>query len=179
MHRQFTLGVLHDLAGHGGNLRMPASRLVEQPHHGQCLVVVRLELSRPLTQAHGPVQLVVGEAGARVEVVRLEGIGIEPDGVLELGYRIFAPSCQVERESARGMCFRKIAVERQRFGACGQNAVNADVYVIVQAQERIAVGDAGVGARVLWIELDGLREHAPRQLVVDRECRCRNCRPRR
>jgi hypothetical protein len=50
--------------------------------------------------------------------VRFERIRIEADGVFELGYCLCAALRKVERESARGVRFRKIWVEVERCQRC-------------------------------------------------------------
>src|SRR5579862_3960903 len=64
------------------------------------------------------------------------------------------------------MGFSKVDVKFERPSAGREDLIDPDIQRIMEAQIGIAVGDAGICARVLWIELYGLGEHEPRQLVI-------------
>ena len=64
------------------------------------------------------------------------------------------------------MGFGKPVFESQRLRTGGQNAVDRNIQMVVQEQERIAVGDAGVSAGIEGVQLYRLSEHPPRQLIV-------------
>src|SRR5436190_7133482 len=64
------------------------------------------------------------------------------------------------------MCFGQTIVERQRLIAHGENRLERNWFGRSQVKEGIAVGYAGVSARIRWIERGGLDEHLARRLVT-------------
>ncbi len=64
------------------------------------------------------------------------------------------------------MCFCQLLVQGERLRTAIQNAVNSNILMIVEKEERIAVRNARMRAGVAWIQCDCLCEHLPRELEV-------------
>src|SRR6266481_7138692 len=57
-------------------------------------------------------------------------------------------------------------VQGKRPARVFKNSLERNVGMVVQQHKRIAVGHAGIRARIARIELDRLREHSMRQFVI-------------
>ncbi len=95
----------------------------------------------------------------RVPVVRLRRVGVELEGSAVLRRRpMRIPVVPQPDETQRGVCFVEPLIdlqrlERSRFG-CGEGLVRSEVGV--EAEQVVAVGDAGVGAGVIRVPLQRL-----------------------
>ena len=109
----------------------------------QGLAVIRVDIRGALEVAGGLLELALGEAGAGEEVMRLEQVGIAGDGPVELGHRLRISLAERQGEATRGMRFGKAVVQIERLRAGRQDAVDRDILVVVEKEERIAIRDPG------------------------------------
>ena len=92
------------------------------------------------------------------------GIRIQRDRAFEFGDRVVLSTGGRQRKAVRGMCFGKVGIKRQRLGAGREQRLERDFRTVPCMQSRIAIGDPGISARIVGIEINRPGEEAPREL---------------
>ena len=92
------------------------------------------------------------------------GIRIQRDRAFEFGDRVVVSAVCRQRKAVRGMCFGEVGIKRQRLGAGRKQRLERDFRTVPRMQSRIAIGDPGIGARIVGIEISRPGEEASRQL---------------
>ena len=62
------------------------------------------------------------------------------------------------------MRFGEVGIKRQRLGAGRKQRLDRDFRTVPRMQSRIAIGDPGIGARIVGIEISRPGEEASRQM---------------
>ena len=102
---------------------------------------------------------------SRVKVRRFEQLRIELHRRLVLALGLLVPQAQRRRQTARHVRLRQFRLELEGFAARNVRLPDVELTRIeICVEQRIAIGDARVRARVFRIDLDRLVEHLLRVL---------------
>ena len=99
-----------------------------------------------------------------VEVMAFIGIRIQRDSAFEFSDRLVFSTVGRQGKAVRGMCLSKVGIKRQRLGADRKQRLERDFRTVPRMQRRIAIGDPGISARIVGIEIGSPGEEASRQL---------------
>src|ERR1700746_2734579 len=99
-----------------------------------------------LKKSSCPLESSLRNTGSRIEVMSLEGIRVEGDSSFEFRCCFVITPVERECESPGSMGFGELVIQAQCLGARCQNSLDTGFQVIVQEQEGITIGDAGMSA---------------------------------
>lgn len=171
--RPCVLGIPLQLAGRtleaaeirGNGLAFASQRPVRTARQDQRLIIVGRHLGRTLVMGCGVLLLALPDAGLGIENVPFEQIRIQPERVLELALCLGMIAVDGQGEPAGGMNLRQFRVKLQRSCACRPDIVDRRFEVLIQEPEGIAVGNPGIGPRIVRVDVDRPGEHAAGDVV--------------
>src|SRR5438445_8188319 len=85
------------------------------------LIIVGFNFTGPLEKGSSALELASNEAVAGIEVMCFEGIWIESDGTLQLGFRFLETFGKGQSNAAAGMRFGQPFVQLERFPTGGHD----------------------------------------------------------
>src|SRR6266446_89683 len=133
------------------------------------LIIIGLNFAGTLVKGSSALELASNETVACIEVMCFEGIRIESDGTLQLGFRFLETFGKGESNAAAGMRLGQPVIQLKRFPGGSHDVLNRFLRFVLEVmieEKGITGGNAGVSAGVARIELDRFGEHPPRDLII-------------
>ena len=124
--------------------------------------ILRLQLGGALEERDALAVAALRPQVAGGEEVGLEQVRTQPQRLLQRHVGFAVASGRIERQSLGRMRLRQRGLQRQGLLAVGQNVAEGHVGIAHAHQVAVAVGDAGIGARILGIDVRRAHEHLPR-----------------